>query len=92
MKILAFAGVSGRVLSTKCSSELPLKAPEPRERRLRTSICVSNLGVTVMPDQLTISSAHEAFDETGRLKDPKLQKQAVEIGSKLATVLAKLCA
>lgn len=55
-------------------------------------LLLSNLGVTVLSDQLTISSAHEAFDETGRLKNPKYQKQAAEIGSNLAAVLAKLCA
>jgi chromate reductase len=55
-------------------------------------LLLSNLGVTVLSDQLTMPAAHEAFDEAGRLKNPKHQKQATEIGSNLAGVLAKLCA
>jgi hypothetical protein len=46
--------------------------------------------VIVLPDQLTVPSAHEAFDENGGLKNPRQQKQATQIGSNLASVIKKL--
>jgi chromate reductase len=36
---------------------------------------LSNIGVVVLPNQLAIAQAHEAFDEKGNLKDPKKQQQ-----------------
>jgi chromate reductase, NAD(P)H dehydrogenase (quinone) len=39
---------------------------------LRTII--ENIGGTVIPQQVVVPDAYNAFDEQGRLKDPKLQK------------------
>lgn len=51
---------------------------------------LGNIGVTVLPDQLAVSQAHEAFDDDGALKDPRKQEQARGIGRGLAEVTAKL--
>ena len=51
---------------------------------------LSNIGVLVLPDQQAISKAFEAFDGDGKLKDPKQQEAVEQLGSKLATVIAKL--
>jgi NAD(P)H-dependent FMN reductase len=51
---------------------------------------LSNIGVLVLPEQQTISKAFEAFDGDGKLKDPKQQEAVEQLGSKLATVIAKL--
>ena len=32
---------------------------------------LGNIGVTVIPEQLAVSAAHEAFDDKGLLKDEK---------------------
>lgn len=51
---------------------------------------LSGIGVLVLPDQKAIPTAYEAFDGDGRLKDPKQQEVVEQLGSKLATVIAKL--
>lgn len=49
-----------------------------------------NIGVMVLPDQVAVSKAHEAFDGDGNLHDPK-QKALVEaLGANVANVLLKL--
>ncbi len=55
---------------------------------LRTIL--SGIGVLVLPDQQAIPKAYEAFDTNGNLKDPKQQEIIEQLGSKLATVIAKL--
>jgi chromate reductase len=53
---------------------------------------LSSINVLVLPEQKAISSAFQAFDEEGKLKDPKQQESVEQLGSKLATILAKLAA
>ncbi|HWE36723.1 MAG TPA: NAD(P)H-dependent oxidoreductase [Isosphaeraceae bacterium] len=50
---------------------------------------LGNIGVLVLPDQLAIPRASEAFAADGSLKDPK-QAAAADIGRALATTAAKL--
>ncbi len=50
---------------------------------------LGNIGVLVLPDQLPISTAHEAFDESGQLKDPSKARQAARLASALVDFLAK---
>jgi NAD(P)H-dependent FMN reductase len=51
---------------------------------------LGNIQVLVLPDQVTVPSAHEAFNPDGSLKDEK-KKAAVEaLGRKVATITAKL--
>lgn len=46
---------------------------------------LSNLGVLVLPEQLAVSKAHEAFDERGRLKD---EKQRATLERHIAALIA----
>jgi len=51
---------------------------------------LGNIGVIVMPDQITIAKAHEAFNEDGSLKDKKQEDQVKKIGANVAKILLKL--
>ena len=51
---------------------------------------LGNIGVIVLPDQIAVAQAHEAFNPDGTLKDPKRQVGIEGLGRTLAEVLAKL--
>ncbi len=51
---------------------------------------LGNIKVTVIPDQVAVSKAHEAFNEDGTMKDEKQQQSVRNIGSQVANVAAKL--
>ena|SRR5579872_4334117 len=51
---------------------------------------LGNIGVIVMPDQIAIAKAHEAFNEDGSLKDKKQEDQVKKIGANVANMLLKL--
>jgi NAD(P)H-dependent FMN reductase len=51
---------------------------------------LGNINVIVLPDQLAIGRAFEAFNADGSLKDAKLQAGALGLGSSLAEFLKKL--
>jgi chromate reductase len=51
---------------------------------------LGNIGVIVLPDQITIAKAHEAFNEDGTLKDKKQEDQVKKIGANVAKILLKL--
>ena len=51
---------------------------------------LSNIRVIVLPDQIAVPKAHEAFDPEGKLKDPKQQAGIEALGRDLAGVLIKL--
>jgi NAD(P)H-dependent FMN reductase len=51
---------------------------------------LGNIQVTVLPDQIAISKANEAFTPDGSLADEAKQKTVTAIGDKLAKTLAKL--
>ena len=51
---------------------------------------LGNLGITVLPDQLAVPSAHSAFAEDGTLADPKQAARVRALGTTLAQHLAKL--
>jgi NAD(P)H-dependent FMN reductase len=51
---------------------------------------LSGIGTLVLPDQQAIPKAYEAFDTDGRLKAPEQQTAIEQLGSKLATIIAKL--
>jgi hypothetical protein len=44
----------------------------------------------VLPEQVTVPIANEAFDENGNLKDASRQRSVVKLGARVAQVLAKL--
>lgn len=51
---------------------------------------LGNIGLLVLPDQVAIPSAHEAFDEAGKLKDERKAKQVARLSSALVDLAAKL--
>lgn len=51
---------------------------------------LGNIGVIVLPDQIAVPKAQEAFNPDGSLKDPKQQAGLEGLGKTLASVLAKL--
>lgn len=53
---------------------------------------LGNLGVTVLPDQVAVSKAHEAFRPDGSLADEKQAAKVKKLGTQLAQHLAKLLA
>jgi NAD(P)H-dependent FMN reductase len=53
-------------------------------------LCLGNIGVTVLPDQLAVPSADEAFDEAGALKDAKKRAGVEKVAGALVSTLAKL--
>ena len=53
---------------------------------------LGNIGVTVLPDQVAVSKAHEAFGEGGALVHEKQAAKVKSIGAQLARHLAKLLA
>jgi NAD(P)H-dependent FMN reductase len=53
---------------------------------------LGNLGITVLPDQFALGSAHNAFAPDGSLSDPARNTTALGLGAKLARHLAKMLA
>lgn len=51
---------------------------------------LGNIGVLVLPAQLAISKANEAFDDAGKLKDAKQQATVEKIAGALVTTVSKL--
>lgn len=51
---------------------------------------LGNIGVLVLPEQKAIPKAHEAFDENGKFKDEQQEKEILQLGAKLATIVTKL--
>ena len=48
------------------------------------------LGAIVLPDQVAVSRAFEAFDENGDLRDDKMQERILGLGGGLAEMLGRL--
>jgi chromate reductase len=53
---------------------------------------LGNIGVTVLPDQVAVSKAHEAFQADGSLADENQAARVKKLGTRLAQHLAKLLA
>lgn len=51
---------------------------------------LGNLNVLVLPDQISISAAHQAFNKDGQLNDPVKLEKTLALGSKLAKVTNQL--
>ena len=51
---------------------------------------LGNIHVLVLPDQVAVPRAHEAFSPEGALKDPKQQAAIEQLGRNLAEILVKL--
>ena len=51
---------------------------------------LGNIGVIVLPDQIAVAKAHEAFSPDGSLVDPKQQAGIEGLGKTLTSFLMKL--
>ncbi len=51
---------------------------------------LGNIGVLVLPEQMAIVKAHEAFNADGTLKDATQQASVAMLGTKLAVVVQRL--
>ena len=51
---------------------------------------LGNLGCIVLPDQVAVPKAHEAFTEEGTLVDPRQQQGILDLGKTLAAATSKL--
>ena len=51
---------------------------------------LENMGMIVLPNQVAVSKAHDAFDAEGRLNDKKQEQKVKNIGIKLVHVITKL--
>jgi NAD(P)H-dependent FMN reductase len=51
---------------------------------------LGNIGVIVLPEQIAVAKAHEAFNPDGSLKDSKQHANILELGKTLAAFVAKL--
>jgi NAD(P)H-dependent FMN reductase len=51
---------------------------------------LGNIGVIVLPEQLAVGKAHEAFSLDGSMQNPKMQESVEALGRTLATTLARL--
>lgn len=51
---------------------------------------LGNIGVLVIPDQVAIAKAHEAFNSDGTLKNKTQEEQVKNIGASVAKLLMKL--
>lgn len=51
---------------------------------------LGNIKVIVLPEQVSVSKANEAFDDSGRLKDEKQQASIENLGKRLTEIVGKL--
>ena len=57
---------------------------------LHVRLILGNIGAIVLPEQIAVAQAHEAFNPDGSLKDPKQQAGIEGLGHTLASFLMKL--
>ncbi len=50
---------------------------------------LGNIGVLILPDQVTIPLAHEAFNPNGQLKGAEMLEKTLKLGEKLTCLTAK---
>jgi chromate reductase len=53
---------------------------------------LGNIGVIVLPEQVAVMKAHEAFDAAGEIKDAKQRDTVRALGARAAAVAGKLLA
>ncbi len=51
---------------------------------------LSSMGVIVLPNQIAVARAYEAFNENGQLKDEKQQARVQELGVSIANMLNRI--
>ena len=84
--ISALAGKSAVIMATSPGGLGGLRGLVPLRMLL------GNLGITLLPDQIAIPSAYQAFGPDGHLVDPKQKAKVKALGTALAGQLKKVLA
>lgn len=84
--LVAFRGKTAAIMSASPSALGGLRG------LVTLRMLLGNIGVLVLPDQVTLPAAHEAFDENGALKDENKAKQVTKLATGLVTLLLKTTA
>jgi len=82
--LVAFAGKVAAIMSASPGSLGGLRG------LVHLRAILGNIKVLVLPDQVAIPKAYEAFNSEGKLVEPKLQASIEKLGENVATVLLKL--
>lgn len=82
--LAAFAGKVATIMSTSPGALGGLRG------LVHLRSILGNIKVLVLPDQVAVSKAYEAFNADGTLKDPKQQKSIEQLGDGLTKILLKL--
>jgi chromate reductase len=82
--LAAFAGKVAAILSTSPGALGGLRG------LVHLRSILGNIKVLVLPDQIAVSKAYEAFNPDGTLKDPKQQESIEKLGDNLTKILLKL--
>ncbi|MBN3961921.1 NAD(P)H-dependent oxidoreductase [Nostoc sp. NMS8] len=82
--LAAFAGKVAAILSTSPGALGGLRG------LVHLRSILGNIKVLVLPDQIAVPKAYEAFNPDGTLKDPKQQESIEKLGDNLTKILLKL--
>jgi len=83
-ELVAFRGKSAALLSASPGALGGMRS------LITVRSILGNLGVLVLPDQVSIPTAHEAFDEAGKLSDDRKAKKVARLVQGLVELLTKL--
>ncbi len=83
-RLIAYAGKCAAIMSASPGALGGLRG------LVHVRSILQNINVMVIPNQRTIGSAYNAFDESGNLKDEKQQSAVEDLGGKLADLIKKL--
>ncbi len=82
--LLAFTGKSAAIMSASPGGLGGLRG------LVHLRSILGNIGVLILPDQVAVVKAHEAFNADGTLKDAKQQASVAKLGTKLVDLLRRL--
>lgn len=82
--LAAFAGKTAAIMSASPGALGGLRG------LVHVRSILGNIRVLVLPDQIAVVKAHEAFNADGSLKDAKQQASVAALGAEVAKTIAKL--
>jgi len=82
--LVAYKGKSAAIMSASPGALGGLRG------LVHTRDILENIGVLVLPDQLAVNKADQAFTEDGQLKDAKQLEKALGLGIRLTELISKL--
>jgi NAD(P)H-dependent FMN reductase len=82
--LVAFRGKTGALCSASPGALGGLRA------LVTVRSILTNIGVWLIPDQVTVPKAHEAFEDSGKLKDERKAKQVAALAQTLVEFTRKV--